>query len=472
MQKKVLLRIRRAEARNNEYNHLPPAKRMYTYRKYRIPVHLAADQKAEIRRLTDGQRHAYNWAVSRARSGEPVTEYGLHAELTVMRRAHDWIRSLPVAVQRAGIRDALTARRLSARYGRGGLRYRTKRRAPNTSLKCPLAPRVEDSCTLRLPRFGAVRANIPNQVMEHEPRSYEFAPHGKSYLLYVTCRVKIPQWNIPVNPTVKGIDRGTVEPTVVATMPPDGTVTSSDSYDTVSPFRADRQWHQRMQSKASKMNRHSDRFRRLHARIRGRLQRAASRRAYAECVAAKHICTDHDPHTITLEDLKIGKMTRKGGRHKKGMNREMRFVRHHMIEQRIRNRAELAGIRIMTVDPRRTSQTCARCPHVDPKSRVTRDMFRCTKCHYVQQADVNAAVVIGRNGLPPSDHTGAGRGAGTALVRRELDARLNCFVGGPSRGCENQAPARSHVQGHAEKQRPKLRETWTDPPNPQQFPEK
>ena len=88
-------------------------------------------------------------------------------------------------------------------------------------------------------------------------------------------------------------------------------------------------------------------------------------------------------------------------------------------------------------------------------------MFRCTKCSYVQQADVNAAMVIGGYGLPPTDPGDTTRkwqaaGVGTALVRRELDARLNCFseaVGGPARGHESQVPARSLSRSGMEKER-------------------
>ena len=86
--------------------------------------------------------------------------------------------------------------------------------------------------------------------------------------------------------------------------------------------------------------------------------------------------------------------------------------------------------------------------HIDRKSRITRDMFKCTKCNYIQQADINAAIITGRHGLPSSDHTQAvPLEVGTPFVRRELNARLGCFAtagGSTNRRCENQAPAHSH----------------------------
>jgi len=418
---------------------------------------LSGDQTAEIRRLQNGQRQAYNWAVSYIKSGWPLNdEYGLYNEHTKFRHEHEWARSMPAAIQRAAIRDAFTAVNLSLRYGQGGLRYRSKRRA--YSLKCPLAPVVTaDRHIIKLPRFGLVRAKIPSQIMEHGPRSYEFVPKGRKYLLYVSCRVPVPVTSWNASKTVKGIDRGTVEPTVVATLDQTGAVKSKDCYDTAAPFTSNRAWYQIRQRKLSKMNPKSRRSKRLRNMIQKRMYRVSNRRTYAECIAAKHICNDHSPGIIILEDLKLDKMTSRGGTHKRGLNREMRFVRHHMIERRICNRAELAGIQVITTDPGYTSQECARYSHIDRASRIIRDMFRCTRCNYVQQADINAAIIIGRRGLPsaPDDtHEAGPPEVGTPFVRRELDAHLNCFavVGGSTdRRCENQAPAHSPSKRDVEK---------------------
>ena len=457
---------------------------MFVYRKYRVPVNLTAEQKSELMRLRDGQRQAYNWAMEHIRNygWSTNSEYAMYGMLTAQRRMFGWMCAVSADVQRAGIRDAFTAAKAAERRGRGiadGLRYRSKKHPGRMVLRCGLPPVVVDQHCIKLPRFGSIRADIPNEVMEHEPRSYEFVSvssgRGRDgrprYVLYISCRINAPDpWNTSLQATVgegrrtavKGVDRGTVEPAVVVALDAEtGDAVDKSCYDTASPFRENRMWYQRQQRRMSKMNMHSNRFRRLHQRIRRKMRKVANRRAYAECIAAKHICDDHGPHTIVLEDLKLGAMTRRGkGSYKKGLNREMRFVRHHAVEQRIRNRADLASIRIITVDPRHTSQECARCGHVDKESRVTRNMFKCTKCSYIQHADVNAAMVIGRRGLPqaPDMQEVGPPEVGMPFVRRELDARLNCFaaVGGSSRGRDSQAPAHHLAQGGMEKERHKV----------------
>jgi putative transposase len=44
-------------------------------------------------------------------------------------------------------------------------------------------------------------------------------------------------------------------------------------------------------------------------------------------------------------------------------------------------------------------QRCSQCGHVDPKSRESQAVFRCTHCSYTEHADVNAAKCILAAGL-------------------------------------------------------------------------
>lgn len=290
---------------------------MHVYRKYRVPVSLTAGQTAEITRLRHGQREVYNWAISEIKGGWDINdEYGLHAELTVRRAAHDHVRAIPTAVQRAGIQDAFRAARLSIKYGRGGLKYRSRKISGSAAVRCSQPPKVIDSHFLRLPVFGTVRCRIPDQIMEHEPRSYEFVRmQSGRYMLYVSCRVDVPAPRT-VGMTYKGIDRGVAEPTVAATISPDGRPLAADSYDTAAPFRQNREWNRRMQRKASKMNKRSKRYRDHLRKIDRKMRKVLNRRTYAECVAARHIVCDGRPGVIVFENLNLSKMTRSGGSHK------------------------------------------------------------------------------------------------------------------------------------------------------------
>ncbi len=55
--------------------------------------------------------------------------------------------------------------------------------------------------------------------------------------------------------------------------------------------------------------------------------------------------------------------------------------------------------RLIAVDPRHTSQTCAACGVVDARSRRTQAAFMCVSCGHADNADINASREIRRRGL-------------------------------------------------------------------------
>ncbi|MBN1173392.1 MAG: transposase [Micromonosporaceae bacterium] len=54
-------------------------------------------------------------------------------------------------------------------------------------------------------------------------------------------------------------------------------------------------------------------------------------------------------------------------------------------------KARLAGVPLVAVDPRYTSQTCAECGHRDKRNRPDQETFHCGSCGVVAHADHNAA---------------------------------------------------------------------------------
>jgi len=50
-----------------------------------------------------------------------------------------------------------------------------------------------------------------------------------------------------------------------------------------------------------------------------------------------------------------------------------------------------AGLKVVSVDPRYTSQTCSSCGQKDKTNRVSQSRFHCNYCNQVANADINAA---------------------------------------------------------------------------------
>jgi transposase len=101
---------------------------------------------------------------------------------------------------------------------------------------------------------------------------------------------------------------------------------------------------------------------------------------------------------IRVEDLKITNMTRSArgtlqdpGRNvgqKAGLNRGILRSGWGLLVRRLEQKAP--G-RVEKISPAFTSQRCSACGRVDPKSRESQAVFRCTACGYACHADVNAA---------------------------------------------------------------------------------
>lgn len=78
-------------------------------------------------------------------------------------------------------------------------------------------------------------------------------------------------------------------------------------------------------------------------------------------------------------------------------NTVLRNWSYYQLQQYIEYKAEREGIKVRYVDPAYTSQTCARCGHVDKENRQTQEKFTCTKCGFELNADHNAAINIARS---------------------------------------------------------------------------
>ena len=104
---------------------------------------------------------------------------------------------------------------------------------------------------------------------------------------------------------------------------------------------------------------------------------------------------------VIIEDLKLQNMTKssKGNEEehgknvpqKSGLNRTLLNAALGMSKQFLEYKTKYSGKKLIEVDPKNTSITCMECGNVNKKNRKTRDMFKCTKCGYTVDADLNSA---------------------------------------------------------------------------------
>lgn len=178
------------------------------------------------------------------------------------------------------------------------------------------------------------------------------------------------------------------------------------------------------------------------SRTIGEMNRLSSKMSRRRSDWVEKITTDmvvnHD--VIALEDLSAKKMSRRGAG-KKELNRGILDSCWGMFQSRISYKAELAGVKILWVDPSYTSQTCNQCGHLARENRESQAVFKCIECGHTANADINAATNILDRGLSKyiGPGLGLGRGAdirpimglGSDEAERSADSGSDCEASTP-----------------------------------------
>lgn len=94
---------------------------------------------------------------------------------------------------------------------------------------------------------------------------------------------------------------------------------------------------------------------------------------------------------IVLEDLKNIRLRVR-------VSRKVRTELHSWAFAQLRTfleyKAKLAGVEVVTIDPRNTSRECSQCGHIAKSNRRSQSVFKCRSCGFQLHADMNAALVI------------------------------------------------------------------------------
>ena len=85
-----------------------------------------------------------------------------------------------------------------------------------------------------------------------------------------------------------------------------------------------------------------------------------------------------------------------------GISKDDKFLKnwtYYDLQQKIKYKAEEAGIEVRFVEPRYTSKRCSECGHVSRDNRIDQAHFKCVKCGYEENADFNAARNLATDGI-------------------------------------------------------------------------
>ncbi len=206
------------------------------------------------------------------------------------------------------------------------------------------------------------------------------------FFLLATCEIPDPE--LRDVETALGVDLGV---TNIATTS-DGEILTNDGVE------QNRQKQQRLRSELQahgslSAKRH---LRKLAGRQR-RFQKDINHQISKQLVAE----AQRTNRAIALEDLTgIRARTRARGAEQRARHSNWSFAQ---LRQFISYKARLAGIPVVLVNPKYTSQQCVCCGHIEKANRRSQSEFLCCACGHAACADVNAAknIAVRAEVMPP-----------------------------------------------------------------------
>ena len=92
----------------------------------------------------------------------------------------------------------------------------------------------------------------------------------------------------------------------------------------------------------------------------------------------------------------------RGNRFNRAMRTELNTWAFNQLKLFVGYKAKRAGVMVIEVDPRYSSQTCSKCGHCEKANRRRQEKFECLCCGYQANADFNAALnLAARANLSP-----------------------------------------------------------------------
>jgi putative transposase len=220
----------------------------------------------------------------------------------------------------------------------------------------------------------------------HEPRQCHLVVRedGQWFLLVV---VEVPD-GTPFPPTdFLGVDLGVIN----LAMTSDGISHSGDAIESCRTRCA--QYRQRLQRASHMAQMDGKRPKNIRRALKRSARREARfRRDTNHCISKKLVATATDNgEGIALEDLTA---IRTRTRFRKPQRAKMSGWAFAQLRSFVEYKAQLAGVPVVLVDPRHTSQECSQCGHVAKANRQRQARFSCKHCGYTTSADYNAALNI------------------------------------------------------------------------------
>lgn len=263
---------------------------------------------------------------------------------------------------------------------------------------------------IRFPKLGVLKT-VLHRPIDGKPKTCSLTRDVDAWFVSIVCELpgEEPKPGTATGPSV-AIDRG------VALLLADSDGRTVENQEHLQRARKHLARAQRRVSKKMKGSKNREKAKRRVAVLHRKIRRQRDHQLH---VQSSYYAKNHG--VVIVEDLNIRGMTKsasgtkeKPGKNvaaKSGLNRSILDAGWGRFAQMLDYKLKWRGGILLKVPAHYSSQTCAKCGHVDAKNRVSQARFWCTACDYEANADINAACVLLSRGI----HGAAVCGGSSAL---------------------------------------------------------
>jgi putative transposase len=242
--------------------------------------------------------------------------------------------------------------------------------------------------TIKLPKIGEVEY-FNSRPIEGAPKTATIKKEGNAWFICITAEYETPFETIEVdNQNPIGIDCGATRYLALSNN------TFIDSPSFYSPFERQLKLLQRKLSRQKKGSKEREKTKQKIRKIYSKIQN--QRLDFTHKVSTQ---LSNEYSAVYMENLSLQKMQQNGF---SNVNKEMADKSFGTLKLFLSYKLKERGKHLGLINPAYTSQTCNSCGTVDKKSRISQAEFVCTNCGTVENADINASIVILREGISQS----------------------------------------------------------------------
>ena len=360
------------------------------------------EQAKSLRCTLEMANACCNWLSAMAWESKTFGQYALHkTSYHAARKQFPDLNSSAVVRCIAKVADAYKldkkARRTFFKYGAVAFDHNT--------LRFIAGDRVSLWSLMGRLKLAFVCGDRQKELLKSQQGQSDLIYHRKQFYLGAPCEIQQPPPDVVDD--FLGVDLGVAN---IAS-------TSDGKQYSGAMVKSVRHRHRRLRTKLQKM--HTRSAKRRLKKLSGKEARFSkdTNHVISKQIVAQAKCTHRG---IAVEELTGIRGRIKAGRKQRAVLHSWAFAQLGVF---LAYKAVLAGVLLVSVDPRNTSRTCAECGHIDKRNRPNQSTFLCLACGHAGNADLNAArVIAGRATINRPNVSGCAIVAHNSVTSRRLQA--------------------------------------------------